>query len=56
MFFPKAEALNFEQKCSDLEGVCSGMFWGGLLYLLYTWDSVYVSSLRPMYAFVRAWM
>ena len=27
-----------------------------LLYLLYTWDSVYVSSLRPMYAFVRAWM
>ena len=27
-----------------------------LLYLLYTWDSVYLPALRPMYAFVRAWM
>jgi len=27
-----------------------------VLYLLYTWDSVYVPSLRPMYAFVRAWL
>ncbi len=27
-----------------------------LMYLLYTWDSVYVPALRPMYAFVRTWM
>ena len=27
-----------------------------VLYLLYTWDSVYVPALRPVYAFVRAWL
>ena len=27
-----------------------------VLYLMYTWDSVYVPALRPVYAFVRAWL
>ena len=27
-----------------------------LLYLMYTWDSVYIAALRPMYAFVRHWL
>jgi len=27
-----------------------------MLYLLYTWDAVYVPALRPVYAFVRSWM
>jgi energy-coupling factor transport system permease protein len=27
-----------------------------VLYLLYAWDSVYVASLRPMYALVRNWL
>ncbi len=27
-----------------------------LMYLLYTWDSVYIPALRPVYAFVRGWL
>ncbi len=27
-----------------------------ILYLMYTWDSVYIPELRPMYAFVRHWL
>ena len=27
-----------------------------LLYILYAWDSVYISQWRPVYAFVRNWM
>ncbi len=27
-----------------------------LLYLMYTWDSIYIPELRPMYAFVRHWL